>query len=128
VLATLLAARANCIRTDNNNWREVHQERLLKLVKNHMPSGGGFDNGTEINIDRSSGEKLVFQTAFHHMNEHGYYTGWTDHTVIARPSLLYGVTLSISGKNENGIKEYMHEAFDSVLKEVRDYHEEMTAT
>lgn len=122
-LARNLIAVRNCEKSGNAEWLARHRERILRLVKQHMPSGAGFDNGTAIDLDESmpstaSGrvEKLVFRTAFHHMNEVGMYDGWTEHTVTVRPSLAFGIEISISGRNRNEIKDLIHESFDTTLR------------
>jgi hypothetical protein len=91
-------------------WFDKHEDKILALVKEHMPSGSGFDSGTTIDFDASHAEKLVFSMSFHHMNNNGYYDGWTEHTVTVTPS-FQGINLRISGRNRNDIKEYIHETF-----------------
>lgn len=114
-LAGLLIAVANCKRSGNVTWAEKHAENLARVVREHMPSGSGFDKGTQLDITQSTGEKLVFFTSFHHMTGHGFYNGWTSHKIVVRPSLYYGFTLSISGRNENDIKDLIHQAFEQSL-------------
>jgi hypothetical protein len=97
-------------------WYGKHKKNILALVREHMPSGSGFDCGTTIDYDDSHAEKLVFTTSFHHMNSDGYYCGWTEHTVTVTPSFIGGFNLRISGRNANNIKEYIHDAFSSALK------------
>lgn len=84
-------------------------ERIQRL----LPRGSGLDMGTK--IVSATDRQIVLTTAFHHMDEHGYYAGWTDHTIRVRPSLLYDVVLTISGPNRNQIKDYLHEVFSYVL-------------
>lgn len=116
-LASRIQARLNCEEAGNKEWFEKHEERIRELVKHFMPSGSGFDCGTKIDLDKSTPEKLVFYTEFHHINEGGYYDGWTEHCITVRPSLLCNFTLTISGKNRNEIKDYIHQAFDCDLDE-----------
>jgi hypothetical protein len=96
-------------------WAGKHADSIDALVREHMPSGSGFDCGTKIDLDASHAEKLVFTTSFHHMNDDGYYDGWTEHTVTVTPS-FNGFNLRIGGRNRNDIKEYIHEAFSQALK------------
>ena len=114
-LAGLIDARHTCIERGNKEWQDNHTQEILSLVKNHMPSGSGFDNGTKIDLDRSHADKLIFHTSFHHMNDTGYYCGWTDHTVTVTPSLYLTFNLRVSGRNVNDIKEYIDEAFRHAL-------------
>lgn len=119
-LASRVQARLNCLNVktateQSNEWLDKHEETIERLVKQHMPSGSGFDSGTKIDFSASHADKLIFTTSFHHMDEHGYYDGWTDHTVTVTPSLQFKYHLRISGRNRDDIKEIIHEAFDVAL-------------
>lgn len=78
-----------------------------------LPSGSGFDSGTR--LIRASYSLIVFETEFHHVNENGYYDGWTSHRVAVRPSFLFGLDIAVSGKNRNDIKGYISYVFSRVL-------------
>ncbi len=112
-LASTLAAIENCKRSNNAVWQEKHEATLADLMA-EMPSGSGFDNGTTLS-DQSTFEKLIFETAFHHMAESGVYDGWSEHIVTVTGSLLYGFVIKISGRDRNGIKDYIGEVFENVL-------------
>lgn len=114
-IASRAAARLNCA-NDRPEWFAKHEAAADALCKAHMPIGSGFNCGTSIDWGRTTGDKLVFVTEFHHMNEHGYYDGWTQHVVTVRPSLVYGFTLHISGRDRNGIKEYIYQVFADALR------------
>jgi hypothetical protein len=115
-LATLVDARLRCIET-GNSWAEKHTERLEWYARNMLPSGSGIDSGTTIDLDASTGDKIVLRTAYHHMDEHGGYNGWSEHTVTVRASLIHGITLTIGGRNRNQIKDYLYEVYDEALRE-----------
>jgi hypothetical protein len=114
-LASSIQARATCKRTGNTEWFEKHSRTISQLVKNYMPRGSGWDSGTEIDLDRSHADKLVFYGSFHHMNENGMYDGWTEHTVTVTPSLVFDLNIRITGRNRNDIKEHLHEMFHFAL-------------
>jgi len=114
-LSSLLMAIQNCKDARNEYWLPKHEERLHSLVKAHMPSGSGFDSETVLDKDRSTPNKLIFHTSFHHMDENGYYDGWTHHTVIVRPSLFCHFNVSVSGQNRNEIKDVIGEDFYNAL-------------
>lgn len=116
VIAGLLQAKINCEATNNIEWRNRHGWRIEELVKEHCPSGSGFDNGTTLD-ESSTPEKLVFTTAFHHMNETGYYDGWSNHKVIVSASLVHGFNINITGANRNDIKDFIGDTF-SILGSV----------
>jgi len=114
-LAQLVHARINCAESGNADWEGRHIARIESLVSEHMPSGSGYDSGTTLDLDKSTGEKLVFVTSFHHMNDSGMYDGWTEHNVIVTPSLAFGFNLKVTGKDRNDIKDYMAECFSDCL-------------
>lgn len=115
VLALALIQLENCEKSGNVEWAHKADRRIRDMVRNHMPSGSGVDNGTQFISSESTPDKLVFQANYHHMSEHGYYDGWTDHTVTVRPSLAFGVDIKISGPNRNDIKSYLHELIQDCL-------------
>lgn len=135
-LAGLLGAIKNCQQKIDNcqyegptcgtcdnaeAWIERHQDSIDTIMQG-APTGSGFDCGTQLeqlSAPCSTSERLVFTTAYHHMNDGGYYDGWTYHSVIVTPSLQFGYNLRVTGKDRNGIKEYIAECFSSFLdKEV----------
>lgn len=114
-LASAVQARANCAESQNAEWYNHHEGKIEDLVREHMPSGSGFDNGTKIDLVKSTGDKLVFTTGFHHMNDGGYYDGWTEHVVTVTPSLVHNFHMAISGRDRNDIKEYIAQSFECAL-------------
>jgi len=113
-MAQLLVAIENCKISDNQEWRLRHQNRLNKLVASHMPSGSGFDSGTKLS-DSSTPESMVFTTSFHHMNEDGYYTHWTDHTITVTASLPFCFSVVVTGQDDSDVNDYIHEEFEHAL-------------
>jgi len=109
LLATKLDARARCLEKGNTEWFAHHEVAILDIMRDTAPSGSGIDNGTSIDLDKSTGNRLVFDMSFHHMDENGMYDGWTDHTIIVKPSLIFDIDVKISGRNRNNIKDYLHD-------------------
>lgn len=114
-LAVSFQAYLNCVNSKSKPWEDRHRATIESLVKEHMPSGSGFDSGTTFDFVASKSELLVFNTSFHHMDEHGYYCGWTSHSVIVTPSLCFGFDLRITGRDRNDIKDYIGEVFNAAL-------------
>ena len=114
-IATCLQAMENCEKSGNNEWFVRHGETINNLVREHLPSGGGWDRGTIIDYGKSTPEKLVFFGSFHHMDEHGGYTAWTDHIITVKASLAFEIEIKISGHDRNGIKEMLHQMFNDSL-------------
>lgn len=115
----LIAGRVQALQTcrtrENNAWTDKHESALEAMAKSLLPSGAGCDAGTTIDVERSKPDRLVLVVSFHHMSEHGYYDGWTDHDVVVTPSLVQGFNLRITGPNHRGIKEHLRETFDYAL-------------
>lgn len=115
ILAQAVVQYDNCIKSDNQEWRGKTMDRINRLVKNYLPSGSGFDAGTKLDLEMSDGDKLVFHTSFHHMDQNGMYDRWTEHTVTVRASLAFGMDIKISGRNRNEIKDLIHDEFRTCL-------------
>lgn len=116
-IASRVVAVANCKANSNAYWYAQHMSAANDLARDSLPSGSGLDNGTRIDWDRSNADRLVFRTAYHHMDDNGFYDGWTEHSVTVRASLALGFTLSVSGRDRNGIKDYIAETFALALSE-----------
>lgn len=128
--------------TENTSRQENWEDKANALAKEHMPSGSGFDCGTELLWDKimtngarwkENGKggyqlaeqghwngKLVFKTSFHHMDEGGGYDGWTDHVITVKPHLVFGFTMTISGSDRNQIKDYIGDTFEMALNVVAE--------
>ena len=114
-LAYIIKAIENCRKTGNTEWMVRHADSIVSIVRENLPSGSGFDSGTELILCESSSDKLHFRTAFHHMDDGGSYDGWTHHDVIVRPSLWNDFRIRVTGRNRNDIKEYIAETFNESL-------------
>lgn len=125
-IASAVNTRNNLMLRDTSHARHWigEWESRLKRMEQALPSGSGVDSGSLILLDdpgtpvgkRSIGNRLVLQTSFHHMNDAGMYTCWTEHNVIVTPSLQFGIELRVTGRDRNDIKEYLRELFDHALR------------
>ncbi len=117
--ASLVDAYHRCIASPDHDpkYYTQHEETIEALVKEHMPSGSGFDTETTFDFDRSKRDRLVFNTSFHHMNANGHYDGWSEHDVIITPSLARdcGFYIRVTGRNRNEIKDYIGDVFQNLL-------------
>ena len=95
-------------------WTDAAEEVLEDIMRNKLPSGSGIDAGTKLDDD-STPNRLIFHVPFHHLNDAGYYDGWTQHRVIVTASLSWGINIKVTGKDRNGIKEYLGDLFHEVL-------------
>jgi hypothetical protein len=96
------------------DYKQPHKDAIMNMCE-HLPHGSGLDCGVIFNFDESTPDKLVFMADFHHINDSGYYDGWSKHKVIITPSLQYGLSLRITGLDRNYIKDYLHELFSVVF-------------
>lgn len=99
--------------------RDIHESRIAQIM-GELPAGAGFDNGITL-ADASTPSRLIFETAFHHMDDSGMYAGWSEHRVTVTPSLVWGIEMRIGGRDRNGIKDYIAESFrDALQREAPD--------
>jgi hypothetical protein len=103
-------------KTVNDSFIAECENRIEKL-QNLLPSGSGIDSGCKIDIENSGRNKVVITFDYHHMNEDGYYVGWTNHKLIVVPSFVFDFEMRITGKDKNDTKEYLYDLFDTVLRE-----------
>lgn len=121
-IAEAAIARHNCEHGNvlNLEWEAIWKDRLTVIARERLPSGSGFDAGTKIDHDLCNERQLAFETSFHHMNDAGMYDGWTEHSVMVRP-LFMGFEIKVSGRNRNGIKEYIAEMLHDCLTKEYDW-------
>ena len=110
------SALAQAIQWYNDTTEEFKGQAKdkIKTLEKQLPSGSGVDAGSSVNLKLSTSQKIVIDTAFHHMDGNGYYDGWTEHKVIITPCLKYGYSIRITGRNRNQIKDYLYDLFDGL--------------
>ena len=114
---TTAQALSQCaIAYTSNRWSDDWQDRFERITSS-APSGSGIDCGTSIDIASQRPERLLLSLSYHHMNDVGYYDGWTDHNVIITPSITFGLSIRITGRNRNEIKDYLSEVYAQWLAE-----------
>lgn len=120
-IANKLQAIENCKESGNHDWQQRHTSEVLALVKARMPSGAGFDCGTALDMKESTPERLVFNTSYHHMDDNGSYSHWTEHTIVVTASLVFDINLEITGitsdLEDNGFGDYIYDAIHYALTE-----------
>jgi hypothetical protein len=100
---------------------------LDALVKQWMPRGSGIDCGTQLDIVKSTGTKLVFTFDYHHMDQHGYYCGWSNHKLIVTPA-FEDFTMKIIGQHPSKERhqttyfhDYLYDTFNYALQSRYEY-------
>ena len=115
ILARKVGALHRCEKNGTQEGEIKHRNDIVDLANTYMPSGSGIDNGSVVNCNCSTEERLVITTGYHHMDGNGYYDGWTEHEVIVTPSLVDRFHLRITGRDRNNVKEYLHAVFSEAL-------------
>jgi len=124
-IISLLSAMENCKNNNNNEWLDKHEECLFEIEKNLLPSGSGFDSGTKVVVVSDQKEEIRLESAFHSMDENGFYCGWTHFEVVVKPSLAFEITLKLKKVvhdnkecKEMFDKEFVLEEFYNCLTDV----------
>jgi len=112
-IAQGLAALENSIESGNTEWVS-RWNAVLREYDKMLPSGAGLDNGSVLVKADSNDERLVIETAFHHMTDDGCYDGWTEHRLTIKPSFL-DIAITVGGRNRRDIKDYIAEVFTEAL-------------
>jgi len=114
-IASVIDSKNNCELSGNTEWKLNWEKVLSHIEKEILPSGAGFDRGTDIILTPNQ-DTLVLETAYHFMDEHGGYDGWEDLNITVKPSLIHGITLEITG-NCRDAEDYIHDVFNDLLSE-----------
>jgi hypothetical protein len=111
---SLITAIEHCKATKNETWEDRHRERLREIEQNLLPSGSGFDSGSTVDLERSNRDRIIINSAFHIMNECGYYDGWIHFEVIVQPTFS-GIDVTVKGPfaktGVTELKEYIEQVF-----------------
>lgn len=113
-LAATIEARLNCQRTGNAEWFERHSETIASIAVNMLPHGSGIDMGVTVDLEKSTGEKVVLLVPYHCMSAHGFYCGWRDYTITLTPAFS-GFHTRVTGRDYNDTKAYLCDLFSEVL-------------
>jgi len=114
-IATALVAWKNCLNMDvRSDWEDKWDDAIDNYV-NQLPHGSGIDGTTVFDRDRSNDSRLIFSIDYHCMNENGFYDGWITYTIVVKPSLSFGMTVTVKGRDYNGSKDYLADVFDAAF-------------
>lgn len=116
-MARTMVAWKNCIQANNIEWKNNHAQTMVTLM-DLLPHGSGIDSSWNTDVEKCGDDRLEFYCAFHHMNEGGYYDGWTEFTVIVKPSLMFGCHVKITGpfpRKYSDTRDYLHEIIEYAL-------------
>jgi len=116
-LASTIIAAHNCRQSGNQEWLDKHCDTLVAIERTMLPRGSGIDAGCTINLERSNESRIVIDCPYHTMDENGYYAGWRDYQIIIKAHLAFGFTVTVKGRDYNGLKDYLTNLFNHVLNE-----------
>ena len=91
-LASLLKWR----KTVNEEYQKQLEDKL-DILTNYLPSGSGFDDGSVVDVNKSNNNKIIIHSAYHHLDNNGFYDGWSNFSIIIKPDLMFGFTLTLIG-------------------------------
>ena len=108
---------------------DARHENVLESLMKHMPSGSGIDAGTKLLLEESNNTKLVFLVEYHHMNQNGYYCGWSSRKIVITPSLTSPYSMEFIDEDASGadlteVGEETSEEYDNsefILDSTNDY-------
>ena len=127
-----MSAYLNSIKHGSPSSVHYWEDYLSAIEQEFLPHGSGFDSGCVISPDESTHDYFVINTAYHHMDENGFYCGWSNHRIKVLPSHVHGIDFKIVSqdhrdpydKRKNSLKscfmDYLHETFHSILTESRE--------
>ncbi len=119
-LDSAVTAKKNCYNGNilNTKWGSKWDDLIDYLQRNHLPHGSGFDCGCKVVEEECvSGLKLVIGFSYHHMDDNGYYDGWSDHKAIVIP-YFDGIGVTIKGalpRKYRASKEYFSDTLHYAL-------------
>lgn len=87
---TLIQAIASEVNRYHNLCDMPHGEPqsavdAIDQLEKMLPSGSGIDCGTKILLDECEPNKIVLYVEYHHVNDGGFYCGWSGHKLIVTP-------------------------------------------
>lgn len=109
-----LTAAENCHKSGNSEWLKRWAAYVTSISRECLPSGAGIDNGTHVLGLTRDKRGFVLTFYYHHMDDTGYYTGWTEFRAYVHPAFS-GLEITLHGRNVNGCKEYLHQTLHESL-------------
>lgn len=127
-IAQLTNVIDHCLNSNSDTWFEscnIHEDKLDKIINDIFPSGSGFDGGTTIDYRKCIKNRIVIDSAYHHMDHNGYYANWEHFEIIITPNLAHDYDIRLKSKGRwnrkyNYTKEYILEMFVNCLDETTE--------
>ncbi|MFY7937382.1 MAG: hypothetical protein ACOVOQ_08395 [Flavobacterium sp.] len=104
----------NVIEKELTLFKEVLPIRLNPVIKD----GNRIEAGCVISL-KSTKKRIVIDTLYWHTNDSDETSRCTAHQVVITPSFEDEINIRITGKNEDNVKEYLHNIFrESLMSEI----------
>ena len=87
------------------------KEKQLSWLQELLPFGNGIEAVCVIPL-KSTKKRIVIDTYYWHPD---YSDEWTIYKVVITPSFEGEINIRITGKNEDNVKEYLHDIFRQAL-------------
>ena len=88
-------------RITNPSYYDSVVKNVEGLISKHFPHGSGFDSKPEFSFDLSAYNKWIIFQSYHHMNDNGYYCGWSHFKIIVTPCFVGGFEIKIIAKHSS---------------------------
>ena len=112
-LAAALVAAHAWRKTVTPQYADECDKRIAAL-ESSLPSGSGINSGTT--VEYAGPNKIVLSCGFHHIDEHGFYDGWTYHKIIVKPTFNGHLHVRVTGRDRNLIKEHLADIYREALE------------
>lgn len=97
---------------DNPDISDLACQEINKII-DLIPHGSGIDSETIFDFEKSNSQKLILKSAYHNLNENGYYDSRTYFKIVLSPSFIDFDLEIVSNfpKKYSSTKEYLQEIF-----------------
>ena len=100
--------------TDNPKTKEVN-ENIIKNLEALLPVNE-FIEARKIDIQRSTGQRLVILVRYKNVHEYKSYNSITGHQLIITPCLMNGFNIRLTGLDRRGSKEKIEKLFTNFIE------------
>ena len=117
-LSGIISGRLGALKGENFQWFDAREREIAQIESDCLMSGSGFDSGTTVDLDKSTSEKIVLNSAYHTMDDSGMYGQWIDLTITIVPSLQwsYDFKVNMHGfRDTKGHREYIESCVETIL-------------
>jgi hypothetical protein len=112
-MASLLAEYNKYI--GENEQKRMLRRAIEEFVAEYMPKGGGWKDGTSIDLTESNDSEIVLRGTYYHVISYGNYGAPTEHKILIDASLSRGFKVKVTGRDKNDVKDELYERFVGAL-------------